>query len=225
MTRTPPGRGHATRRPRRLPGTVALRHLQGHLGVMAWSVADHLAPGWTAARDRRRHAALFTGTDLPLFGLPAAWRGDRSLGGGTAVTSRGQTTSSMPGLHHRSPDGGTLSVETHRHLGDPGPLRSWLADKLWRAAASPLLGDDPGAFDAVIAQRWAALARDELTWGRAEVRVDGTPLRLARLTDGEWWVASGKVDGVGLVLRGHRFPIDRVQLTRLRALDAYLTGA
>jgi hypothetical protein len=42
------------------------------------------------------------------------------------------------------------------------------------------------------------------------------------LREGERWVAHGDVDGVDLVLRGRRFPVEHLELVRLAGLEPYL---
>ena len=218
--------------PPRRPTRPALRVLHNQLGALAWSVANFIAPSWTAARHRRQHAAWFIHSDLPLFALPGHWRGTRRLGGVAGFRGRRQSpTSSMLGLAHEDPDGATLSVETYRRAGhaqqDPH-LR--LALNLWREAAldlpngRPGLGGDPSALHAFLVRREAALAAGELIWDPVEVLVDDTPKRFLMLREGQWWVARGEVDGVDVVLRGQRFPIERVELVRLASLEPYLTN-
>ena len=187
---------------------IALHRLYQRYTVVAWSVTSHVAPRRHAARGYREHSGLFTDTDLQLFGLPPDWQGARRIGDASGVTSKGVVTkkatekaaSSMLTLVHVSPEGGVLDVARYRHVRSQRELRSELASSVRRERPA-------GA---------------ESRWTPVDLPVDGALRRFLLLSEAERWIAHGEVDGADLVLRGYRFPVQRVELVRLHAVDAYL---
>jgi hypothetical protein len=162
------------------------------------------------------------GTDLPLFGLQASWRGTRTVSEAGGVIRNGRAVCSSMTLTHRDPDGGTLDVEVHRHLRVPDELRPDLATRLWREAAVEPPGAGPDAVADFVARRETELASGEIRWSPVDVPVDGASTWFSALVEGERWAAHGEAAEACLVLR---FPIACVDLIRLRALDAYLRRA
>jgi hypothetical protein len=187
-------------------------------------------------RDRRQLRLWYSGTEFPLFGLPADWAGRRLPGqraGRQAIRRAGPfgllTRPGGPlwiaalGLTHIAPDGGCLHVATHR-VTTYQTLEAMAAGNFLRRLAWPLLQQgDKEAFDnAVVA--WRTRYRSgQLGWRRAVIPVGSDAVHFRALTTGTDWVALAEFADFCLQLDAQRFPIGRVRLVRITDPGPYLS--
>ncbi|HEX2029896.1 MAG TPA: hypothetical protein VHL78_00640 [Actinomycetota bacterium] len=174
----------------------------GGIGV---HLLEALSPrrGWRREADLRR---TFQRPPFPLYGLPPSWEGPRSAGGWGATMGR---VNRITLVHGSEGQRGTLAVETWNALPDDALalVRGIAADELEgdRGAAS-----DPSAGGG--------------RWERTTLRVEGKALPFDLARRGDWWAAVGRVPTGVVVLQGHRFPLERLELVRVLDTTPYVEG-
>lgn len=187
------------------------------------------------AEDRRRQTErLFLDPPFPLYGLPGDWEGGRSLGGvGGAQRLRhfgpfgmfnrlGPIEVQTMALRHVAPDGAELRVASQRSDGGDPPLREQLeAELCWHLGLDESPRPSPenmGAASDVWSER---LVREEFGWQAVRIPVNEVPVEFSALSAANRWVAKTQTRETALVLKAHRFAIERVKLVQLTDLSAY----
>jgi hypothetical protein len=197
---------------------------------------DTLGPRRASRRDQRQLRLWYSGTQFPLFGLPADWSGRRLPGqraGRQAIRRTGPfgllTRPGGPlwiaalGLTHIAPDGGCLHVATHR-VATYQTLEAMAAGNFFRRLAWPLLQQgDRAAFDAKVIALRKQYRSGQFGWRRAVIPVDDDAVYFRALAIGTDWVALAEIADVCLQLDAQRFPIGCVRLARITDPGPYLS--
>ena len=164
-----------------------------------------------------------------MYGLPPAWQGERDTGG-VGVSWPGQGWRSiLPGrrgrvdrlaLVHRSTDGASLTVSSHRAAVSARFIDAIALDALF-APADPQLhsaqttGSAPR--DLPVRPR-----RNNPDWQQATISVDAQPVRFRTLADGNDWVAVAPLGEIYLTVHASRFPLADLSLVRVSDVQPYL---
>jgi hypothetical protein len=128
---------------------------------------------------------------------------------------------------HEAPDGGTLSVTSHRR-GRPEVDRarlvnsflsiSWVIDHRepsktdWRAELTPEVASRPRLAASPSSAEWCAF----------EVRVDGAAARFERLSIAGHWLALGTMGEQPVSIEGHGLQTDDLSLLRVADLSLWV---
>jgi hypothetical protein len=200
------------------------------------SADNRPGPRRASRRDQRQLRLWYSGTDFPLFGLPADWTGRRLPGQragrqairragpfGLLTRPGGTLWIAALGLTHIAPDGGCLHVATHRATTYQ-TLEAMAAGNFFRRLAWPLLeqGDGQGFDSTVIALR-TQYRSGQFGWRRAVIPVGSDAVCFRALTIGADWVALAEIADICLQLDAQRFPIGRVRLVRITDPGPYLS--
>jgi len=120
-----------------------------------------------------------------------------------------------------------VEVEIARASGPEAlPGRRQLARELWFRAepAPPLSGPDD-----MLRWRWrseqAEATRPEPEWSTASIAVEGAPVEVAWLAEGEHWVACAGMGAAVMTVWAAGLPPEAVKLARLTAVGPYVEGS
>jgi hypothetical protein len=211
---------------------TAFRGGAGRRSELWSSLLDAIDPKGALDRWNARQEKAFRTAPVPLYGLPATWRGLRSLGGGDWGGTANHIAPTELEVIHGDPEvptGTVLRVSVSSELGKREVPRDQilrrLAEDLWREQHRPPPGLPPERL-----HEWAR-ARDREVQSRAtlpaelvQVVVDGRATPFDQISEGSAWVAVGLVDDVTITLRARGIPIEAVELVRLTDVDPYIQG-
>jgi hypothetical protein len=153
--------------------------------------------------------------ELVLYGVVGLQRNQGARGSMVALVRDGHRTRAVrtsEDLWFVGPDGGSITVTSHRHGDDDqfeliregARISSFLASPRGRAARAA--GDRPGPVPRPV----------EAEWAPATILVDGqgTPFEVCQLGDG-YWAAAGRVPATTITIDSRKVPIGAVSLERL----------
>jgi hypothetical protein len=168
-----------------------------------------------AEEHRRETERRFLHAPFPLYGLTAAWSGERFLGGWSGGLRRGLhrgSTDCLSLVHGSIVDGAgpALVAETARLDFAPGggPLRV-VAEGLWGGNGS-WNGEDE--------------SRLQPSQARVTINVNGKPTALDVVSTDDRWVGRTELDGYRVTVEGHDFPLTDLDLVAIIDLGPYLEG-
>jgi len=173
------------------------------------------APQPTARAMRRllrKEERVFRRAAFPLYGLPRAWEGRRSLGGyGRSRRRRRWIVHSAQLLHEDIFDGERL-LSVASSIPRPGEERA-PADQAWQRHV-----DD-----------WDYVFEDEEPeppprFGQEEILVDRAPSTFDIAARDEGWIGGAYVGSVWVELSGHKFDPSEVELEEVTDLEPYIEG-
>lgn len=193
-------------------------------------------PRWAGARDRPALRVWYTSSDLPLYGLPADWSGQRCPGqrAGRQMIGRagpfkmfvrptGPLSVAALGLTHIARDGGRLHVGSRRAI-DHRILEAMAATHFFRRLAWPLQEEfGREAFDQAVVAWRRQFRSGELTWQGVVIPVDGRMVQFRALTVGAQWAAVATIRDVCVQLDARQFPLGRVRLVRITDPGPYIS--
>ena len=164
-----------------------------------------LRPRAADVRSRAQREELFATASIPLFGLATAKPWKLSLGGYRV----GKNVLVLE-LRHTLPGSPSsfVSIEVSRGVWSQDTTTTDLARGL---SHSLPLSD-------------ATTAPANL-WRPLTIKIEGVPTEFEVFHSAADWLACCVRDGVPIILRGRNFDPSLVEITRIRALDAYLQGS
>ena len=153
---------------------------------------------------------------LVLYGVVGLQRGQGGAQGGTlALVRDGRRTRAVrtsEGLSFAGPEGGSITVTSHRRGDD---------DQFERiregAAIGPFFASPRGQAAWAAGDRAGPISRPvEVEWAPVTILVDGqgTPFEVCDLGDG-YWAAAGRVPAANIIIDSRKVPIGAVSLERL----------
>lgn len=184
----------------------------------AGAIVNAFAPTRGEARERQRRDDLFRRVTFPLFGLPPSYTGPRWVGGWGGTDN--VTTSAV--LAHGEPFRECVRVEMGRGGNHSD---GWILEhELAHHAAIERLGQGADMGALIRVRREIEMERAGRAWERVTIDVDGAGIPFRYSAEGSFWVATGSVGDMRIVLHGEGFPIREVSLVRV-GVEPYIEGS
>lgn len=184
-------------------------------GDLPFELKVALRPGRAWDLEQRRTEDVVRRSPFPLFGLDETWDGDRWIGG--YGMANGRLSEVSLGHSREGPDGDVrVLVGVRAPAGDVERAMRWAASDLelelcpWTPAWPP-------------PENGPRLPGIE-TWSSVTVPLDGAPVELRRMAEGDRWVAIGTVEELLVTLDARRLPVELVSLVTVSDVNAYVVG-